>query len=52
MKNPPSIISRAKFDFINSSVIEKLESYNSKPSPELEIIPKLDPYSLNGQNCV
>lgn len=49
MKNPPSIISRAKFDFINSTVIEKLESYNSKLSPELETIPKLDPYSLNGQ---
>lgn len=49
MKNPPSNISRAKYDFIDSSVIEKLESYNSKPSQESEKVPSQDPYTLNGQ---
>ncbi|KFF18214.1 hydroxymethylglutaryl-CoA reductase [Flavobacterium hydatis] len=49
MKNPPSNISRAKYDFIDSSVIEKLESYNSKLSQESEKVPAQDPYTLNGQ---
>ncbi|MBS7255519.1 hydroxymethylglutaryl-CoA reductase [Flavobacterium branchiicola] len=49
MKNPPSNITRAKFDFINSAVIEKLESYNPQADQELESIPKQEPYSLNGQ---
>lgn len=49
MKNPPSIISRAKYDFIDSSAIEKIESYSSKPNLELEMIPTEDPYTLNGQ---
>jgi hydroxymethylglutaryl-CoA reductase (NADPH) len=49
MKNPPSNISRAKYDFIDSSVIEKLESYNSKLSQQSEKVPAQDPYTLNGQ---
>jgi hydroxymethylglutaryl-CoA reductase (NADPH) len=49
MKNPPSIISRAKYDFIDSSTIEKIESYHSKPILESQKIPLQDPYTLNGQ---
>lgn len=49
MKNPPSVIGRAKYDFIDSSVIEKLESYDSKLNEQLEKVPTQDPYTLNGQ---
>lgn len=49
MKNPSSIISSAKHDSIDLSAIEKLESYDSKPSFELEKIPVEDPYTLKGQ---
>ncbi|MDQ6531944.1 hydroxymethylglutaryl-CoA reductase [Flavobacterium sp. LHD-85] len=49
MKNLPSNISRAKYDFIDSSVLEKLKSYAQKPISDLEKIPAQDPYSVNGQ---
>lgn len=49
MKNLQSNISHAKYDFINSLVFEKLESYTPEPSSNLEKIPSQDPYTLNGQ---
>jgi hydroxymethylglutaryl-CoA reductase (NADPH) len=49
MKNPPNIISNAKYDFIDLSAIEKLESYSSKSILESQKIPVQDPYTLNGQ---
>lgn len=49
MRNLPSNISRAKYDFIDASVLAKLESYNAKHPSELEKIPTEDPYTLNGQ---
>lgn len=51
MKNPPSNISRAKYDFIDSSVLEKLESYNPELNVEFEKLPTQDPYTLNGQKA-
>lgn len=49
MKNPPSIISRAKYDFIDSSAIEKLESYRPKSILDTELIPTQEPHTLKGQ---
>ena len=49
MKNPLSIISYGKYDFINSLAIEKLESYHPQSNLELEKVPIQDPYSKNGQ---
>lgn len=48
MKNLTSNISRPKYDYIDSSVLDKLESYNHQLS-KAEKIPDQDPYSINGQ---
>lgn len=48
MENLIPNISRPKYDFIDSSVLQKLESYNPKHS-QAEKIPDQDPYALNGQ---
>ncbi|CAC9976347.1 hydroxymethylglutaryl-CoA reductase [Flavobacterium panici] len=48
MKNLTSNISRPKYDYIDSSVLDKLESYDHQLS-KAERIPDQDPYSINGQ---
>jgi len=48
MENLTNNISRPKYDYIDSSVFHKLESYNPKHS-QAEKIPDQDPYTLNGQ---
>ena len=48
MENLTSNISRPKYDYIDSSVFHKLESYNPKHS-QAEKIPDQDPYTSNGQ---
>ncbi|WP_264535002.1 hydroxymethylglutaryl-CoA reductase [Flavobacterium sp. N1736] len=51
MKNPPNNINRAKRDFIDLSVLKKLEAFDPALYSQLKKIPTEDPYTHYGQEA-